>query len=76
MQDLVSDYMVPFQTCIQKAQASGLMCSYNGDTFFSVNSLSHVSHFVSLMFLVSSLSCFSFPLSFFLLFLVFFSLFL
>ena len=27
MQDLVSDYMVPFQACIETAQASGLMCS-------------------------------------------------
>ena len=26
MQDLVSDYLVPFQSCIEKAEGSGLMC--------------------------------------------------
>lgn len=29
MQDLVSDYLVPFQSCIEKVQGSGLMCSYS-----------------------------------------------
>ncbi len=29
MQDLVSDYLVPFQSCIENVQGSGLMCSYN-----------------------------------------------
>ena len=29
MQDLVGEYMVPFQACVEKGASSGLMCSYN-----------------------------------------------
>jgi len=28
-QDLVDSYLLPFQACVEKAQVSGLMCSYN-----------------------------------------------
>ena len=28
-QDLVDSYLAPFQSCVEKAQVSSLMCSYN-----------------------------------------------
>lgn len=29
VQDLVDSYLAPFQSCVEKGQVSGLMCSYN-----------------------------------------------
>lgn len=29
MQDLADTYQPPFQSCIQKGRASGIMCAYN-----------------------------------------------